>query len=276
MPEGPLRGVVSWRAKASPDIGRVEFIVDGRVVHVDRTRPFAYPLNTAKLANRSYKLQVHGIAGPGRYDVEGTWARVDNKTFALTSAGARPWMLAPKTVRLRVRPWGQKAAKMVFTVDGKRRAVDRRPPFLFTWSTARAKPGRHVLEVVATSTDGRTATRRIPLVVPAPPTPKPKPKPPAPPALAIVGQNLADGQEVTGLVVWRVDTKGRPERVEFLVDGVRRGADVAAPFTFGWDASAEAPGTHRLTARAVGAKTVERSVTVRVPAPPENAGSAGP
>ena len=276
VPEGPLRGVVSWRAKASPDIGRVEFIVDGRVVHVDRTRPFAYPLNTAKLANRSYKLQVHGIAGPGRYDVEGTWARVDNKTFALTSAGARPWMLAPKTVRLRVRPWGQKAAKMVFTVDGKRRAVDRRPPFLFTWSTARAKPGRHVLEVVATSTDGRTATRRIPLVVPAPPTPKPKPKPPAPPALAIVGQNLADGQEVTGLVVWRVDTKGRPERVEFLVDGVRRGADVAAPFTFGWDASAEAPGTHRLTARAVGAKTVERSVTVRVPAPPENAGSAGP
>ena len=145
LPEGPLRGIVSFRAKASPDIGRVEFIVDGRVVHVDHRRPFAYALNTAKLANRGYKLQVHGIAGPGRYDVEGTRVVVDNKTFALTSAGARPWMRAPTKIRLRVRPWGAKAAKMVFTVDGRTRTVDRRPPFLFAWGTTRAKPGRHVL-----------------------------------------------------------------------------------------------------------------------------------
>ena len=251
VPEGPLRGIVSWRAKASPDIGRVEFIVDGRVVHVDARRPFAYPLNTTRLANRSYKLQVHGIAGPGRYDVEGTRVVVDNKTFALTSAGARPWMLAPSTIRLRVRPWGQKAARMVLSVDGRRRAVDRRPPFLFSWSTKRAKPGRHVLEVVATSIDGRTATRRIPLVVPAPPRPAPRPKP-KPVPLALTGMSVADGQEVTGLVLWRVDVRGRAERVEFLVDGVVRGTDVAAPYTFGWNASAEPAGTHRLTARAVG------------------------
>ena len=165
------------RAKASPDIGRVEFIVDGRVVHVDRRRPFAYPLNTARLANRGYKLQVHGIAGPGRYDVEGARVLVDNKTFALTSAGARPWMPAPSRIRLRVRPWGQKAAKMVFKVDGRRRSVDRRPPFLFSWGAKRAKPGKHVLAVVATSIDGRIATRRIPVVVQAPPKPTPRPKP---------------------------------------------------------------------------------------------------
>jgi hypothetical protein len=277
IPEGPLRGIVSWRAKASPDIERMEFIVDGRVVHVDRRAPFAYPLNTAKLANRSYKLQVHGIAGPGRYDVEGAWVRVDNKTFALTSAGARPWMLAPRTIKLRVRPWGQKAAKMTFTVDGKLRAADRRPPFLFAWSTARAKPGKHVLEVVATSIDGRSATRRIPVVVPRPePKPKPRPKP-APPALAIASQTVSDGQEATGLVLWRVVAAGRPERVEFLVDGAVRGTDVAAPYTLGWNASVEAPGKHTLTARAVrDGKTVERSVTVTVPAGPANAGTAGP
>ena len=148
LPEGPLRGIVSFRAKASPDIGRVEFMLDGRVVHVDHRRPFAYALNTAKLANRGYKLQVHGIAGPGRYDVEGTRVVVDNKTFALTSAGARPWMRAPTKIRLRVRPWGAKAAKMVFTVDGRTRTIDRRPPFLFSWRTTRAKPGRHILNMV--------------------------------------------------------------------------------------------------------------------------------
>jgi hypothetical protein len=276
LPEGPLRGIVTWRAKASGDIGRVEFIVDGRVVHVDRRRPFAYPLNTAKLANRSYKLQVHGIAGPGRYDVEGTRVAVDNKTFALTSAGARPWMLAPSTIRLRVRPWGQKAATMVFTVDGRRRAVDRRAPFLFSWGTRRAQPGRHVLEVVATSIDGRTATRRIPLVVAAPPKPKPRPKPAPKPkatALALIGMSVVEGQKLTGLVVWRADVRGRADRVEFIVDGVIRGSDVAAPYTFGLNADAEQPGEHRLTARAVGAngKPAEQTVTVTVP--PPNAGT---
>jgi hypothetical protein len=269
VPEGPLRGIVSWRAKASPDIRRVEFIVDGRVMHVDRRRPFAYPLNTARLANRSYKLQVHGIAGPGRYDVEGEHVVVDNKTFALTSAGARPWMLAPKTIRLRVRPWGQKASRMVFTVDGKRRAVDRRPPFLFAWSTKRAKPGRHVLLVVATSIDGRTATRRIPLVVPPPPKPRPKPKPPLV-QLRILGQSVGDGQQVTGLVVWRVDVAGNAARVEFRIDGELRGTDVQRPFTLGWDATGAAPGEHVLEARAVGPKGREArsTVTVTVPQPP--------
>ena len=278
LPEGPLRGIVTWRAKASPDIGRVEFLVDGRVVHVDRRRPFAYPLNTARLANRAYKLQVHGIAGPGRYDVEGARAVVDNKTFALTSAGARPWMLAPDTIRLRVRPSGQKAAAMVLSIDGKRRAVDRRPPFLFTWSTRRARPGRHVLEVVATSIDGRTATRRIPLVVPAPPKPQPRPRPlpgpkPKPVTLALTGMSVADGQELTGLVIWRVETRGRVERVEFLVDGEIRGSDVAAPYTLGLNADAEPPGPHRLTARAVdpGGKVAQATVTVTVP--PQTAGT---
>ena len=267
VPEGPLRGIVSWRAKASPDIKRVEFIVDGRVVHVDGRRPFAYPLNTTKLANRGYKLQVHGIAGPGRYDVEGARVLVDNKTFALTSAGARPWMRAPDRIRLRVRPWGAKAARMVFTVDDRTRAVDRRPPFLFDWSTTRAKPGRHVLRVVATSVDGRTAIRRIPVVVYRP-KPKPAPKPtPKPVPLAIAGQSVTEGQEVSGLVLWRVDVRGRAERVEFLVDGVLRGTDVQRPFTLGWDTSAETPGPHRLEARAVGAggRNVPAELTVTVP-----------
>jgi hypothetical protein len=278
VPEGPLRGIVSWRAKASPDIKRVEFIVDGRVVHVDGRRPFAYAFNTAKLTNRGYKLQVHGIAGPGRYDVEGEHVVVDNKTFALTSAGARPWMQAPARIRLRVRPWGAKAAKMVFTVDGRTRSVDRRPPFLFAWRTTRARPGRHVLRVVATSVDGRTAARRIPVVVYRPrpkPVPKPVPEPkPKPAPLAILGQSVTDGQELTGLVVWRVDVRGKAERVEFLVDGVSRGSDVAAPFTLGLNADAEQPGAHRLTARAVGpsGKAVEATVSVSVPPPSSGTG----
>ena len=49
------------------------------------------------------------------------------------------------------------------------------------------------------------------------------------PPLRIVTQSVADGQEVTGLVLWRVEVSGKPARVEFLIDGVVRGTDVAAP-----------------------------------------------
>jgi hypothetical protein len=275
VPPGPLRGIVPWRAKATGDIGRVEFSINGQVVSTDARPPFAVPggLNTTRLGNGTHVLQVYGVAGPGRYDIARKTIVVDNKAFALTSAGARPWTKVRGPVKLRVRPWGAKAATMIFLVDGHRRAVDRRPPFLFAWNAAHAKPGKHVLQVVATSVDGRVAKRRIPLV--AAKRVVVKPKPPTAPALKILSQTVADGQQVSGLVLWRVEVSGKPTRVEFVVDGVTRGADVAAPYTFGWHADAETPGAHRLSARAIGTRKVEATVTVTV-TPPENAGTAAP
>lgn len=262
VPNGPLRGVVPWRAKATGDIGHVEFSVDGRVVAVDRRAPFALTggLNTTKLGNGTHVLQVHGVAGPGRYDIARRTIVIDNKPFVLTSAGARPWTRVRGPVRLRVRPWGQKAASMTFRVDGRTRAVDRKPPFLFAWNAARAKPGKHVLEVVAVSVDGRTAKRRIPLVAAAPrPVVRPKP------VLQIAAQTLTE--RAPGLTVWRVDVVGGVARVEFLVDGELRGTDVAKPYTFGWSTAAEQPGTHVLTARAVArsGKAVQASIAGTVP-----------
>ena len=68
--------------------------------------------------------------------------------------------------------------------------------------------------------------------------------------------------------------RGRARRVEFLVDGVLRGSDVAAPYTLGLNTDAEQPGEHRLTARAVGAdgKVAEATVTVSVPPPTSGTG----
>ena len=280
VPQGPLRGVVPWRAKATGDIKRVEFSIDGRVVRVDGRAPFTYSggLNTTKLGNGPHFLRVHGVAGPGRYDIAGRRVVVDNKAFALTSAGARPWTRVRGPVRLRVRPWGSKAARMVFRVDGRVRSVDRRAPFRFAWNPARAKPGRHLLEVLATSVDGRVATRRIPLVVADRRVVRPKPKPrPTPVAtVRIVSQSLTEPSN--GLSVWRVEAAGPIARVEFVVDGEVRGSDVAAPYTFGWSPAAETPGQHVLTARAVGknGKTVQASISATVPAPPETAGTAAP
>ena len=276
VPAGPLRGIVPWRARVTGGIRAVEFAINGRVVWTDRRAPFAVSggLNTARLGNGTHVLQVYGVAGPGRYDIARRTIVVDNKAFALTSAGARSWTRVRGPVKLRVRPWGAKAAVMRFLVDGRRRAVDRRPPFVFSWNAARVKPGKHVLQVVATSVDGRVAKQRIPLV--AVKRAVVMKKAPVVKTLKIMSQTVADQQVVAGLVLWRVEVAGKPTRVEFLVDGVLRGADVAAPYTLGWDSTVETPGSHRLTARAVGKKTVEATVTVTVPAAPESAGSGAP
>ena len=180
---------------------------------------------------------MHGIAGPGRYDIARKTIVVDNKAFALTSAGARPWTKVRGTVKLRVRPWGAKATRIVFRVDGHKREVDSRAPFLFAWSAKRAKPGKHVLQVVATSVDGRDARLRIPVVVsrPKPKKPKPKPKPVPKPTFEVAAQSLSEGQQLTGLVLWRVDVTGPAARVEFWIDGTLRGTDLQRPFTLGWD-----------------------------------------
>jgi hypothetical protein len=206
---------------------------------------------------------------------------VDNRTFRLTTAGAREWTRVRGTVRVRVRAWGAKARNVVLRVDGQRVAADSRAPYVLTWNSRRVRDRKHVLELKANSVDGRVAKRRIPLVVrnrPLRPRPVPKPKPAPVPPLAILGQSVTEGQAVEGLVLWRVFVQGRAERVDFVIDGVARGTDLAAPFTLGWDSSTEAPGSHTLTARVHGSKgkVVAATVTVTVPERPASAGSATP
>jgi hypothetical protein len=283
---GPLAGIVPWRARTTGGVRSVEFVVDGRVVWTDRRPPFAFAggrgLNTTRLANGPHVLELRAYGDGTRHDITRRTVVVDNRAFRLTTAGARDWSRVRGTVRLRARAWGAKARSVVLKVNGRVVARDARTPYAFRWNTRRVKDRKHVLELEARSVDGRVATRRLALVVRnrpvRPPRPKPKPVPPKAPPLAIVDQSVADGQEVDGLVVWRVFVQGRVERVEFSIDGTVRGTDVAAPYTLGWDTALETPGPHVLAARAVGpnGKAVTARVTVTVPERPASAGTAAP
>ena len=294
LPSGPLRGLVPWSAPTTGGVRRVEFVVDGRVAWTDRRAPFTFRgargLNTTSLRNGTHVFELRAYGDGTRHDITRRTVVVANADFTVTATGARAWTRVRGTVRLQARPSGAQARRVVLAVDGRRVATDGRPPFAFAWNAERVRRGKHVLELVATAVDGRVARLRIPVVTgparpkPAPPPPKPAPPPPKPPTrppparLAILSQSPVDGQDVTGLLLWRVEAAGPVTRVEFVIDGVVRGTDVAAPFTFGWDTAAEPPGPHRLTARAVGrdGRAVSASVTVTVAALPASGGSAGP
>ena len=95
--------------------------------------------------------------------------------------------------------------------------------------------------------------------------PQPKPKPVPKPTFEIAAQTLSDGQQVTGLVLWRVDVSRPATRVEFWIDGNLRGTDLQRPFTLGWDTASETPGEHSIEARAFGAgRAAKAPLTVSV------------
>jgi len=74
----------------------------------------------------------------------------------------------------------------------------------------------------------------------------------ASPTVAITAPS--DGATVSGNVnvaASASDADSGVDRVEFLVDGDVVGSDASAPYTYGWDSSAMADGTHAIRARAV-------------------------
>jgi CHRD domain/Bacterial Ig domain len=76
--------------------------------------------------------------------------------------------------------------------------------------------------------------------------PPPAP-PPAPPTIALTAPAAPVNRTVT--LTANVTAAAGVTRVEFLVDGAVVGTSTAAPYTFEWDTSTVADGTHSLTAR---------------------------
>jgi hypothetical protein len=272
---GTLRGIVPWRAATAGGVRRVEFLVDGRLLWDDRRAPFAFGggrgLNTTSLSNGAHALELRAYGDGTRHDVARARIVVRNRAFDLTTAGAKHWGRVKGVVSLRARVWGARAASVGLRVDGDRLAVDRRAPYRFRWNSQRRRDGKHVLTLLARSVDGREARQRLVVVVsnrPAPKRPRPKAAA-APPALRVTGGSPAAGATVSGFVLWRTEVAGRASRVEFWVDGVLRGTDVARPFTLGWDTAAETEGEHRLLVKAIPrrGRVVERATTVTVTEP---------
>jgi N-acetylmuramoyl-L-alanine amidase/Bacterial Ig domain len=271
-----LAGIVPWRVTTKGRAQRVDFSVDGRLLWSDHVAPFSFAggggWNTTAVDNGRHVLEVCAVRG-GRKAVARYVVDVRNHDFALTTSALHSWQKVRGIVRLQANVRGAKTTGIVLYVDGRAISRDRTAPFSLRWNTHRVRDGKHVVVLSADAIDGRRAKRRVILVVKnTPPRPKPKPKPapkpiPAPPA--VTSQTLADGQTVQGTVDWQASTTGPVVRVEFRVDGIVRGTTSSSPWSYSWDTTAEAPGTHVVAVRAVASdgRTAELSATVTVAAP---------
>ena len=250
-----LTGIVPWRARTTRGVRRVDFRIDGRLVRRDTRRPFVLPrLNTTSLRNGRHMLEVHAYGARG-IDVWRKRLRVWNRPFVVMADGIEAnEIVVGGSVTVSAGVSGTHAVSVALVVDGRVVARRTKPPFVFHWNTRGAATGPHQLVLRARARDGRVARAVVDLVVAHD----------AAPQAQIVAESPANGATVSGLVPWNVQIVGPVRRVEFFVDGERRHVATWLPFTFLWDTTKEAPGTHTLLVRGVRPDRSAATATITV------------
>jgi N-acetyl-anhydromuramyl-L-alanine amidase AmpD len=219
-----VKGLARWRARTTGPVRKVEVLVDGKLRFRDLRSPFGGLWETRRLENGRHLVELRAYGPRGARDSVRFRVRVKNVPLVVRAV-APAEVVGP--LPLTVRVTGGKARRVLLFVDGARVDHDTSRPFGFRWNSARTANGPHVLELRVTARDGRTASRRLRVLVANP---------------GIDSQALVDG-------VWTVVTRGRVERVELLVDGELRTTLTAPPYA--WRPELP-PGAHTLTARAIG------------------------
>lgn len=170
-------------------------------------------------------------------------------------------------------------AKVVFKVDGTIVNTDTAAPYQYSWDTKSVGDGGHELSAIAVDGAGNTSaeskvnvTVKNTVVVTAAIT--------APAANATVSGPVPIAASVTGGTA--------PVTVAFKVDGTQVGTSTSAPYSYSWDSTTVADGTHELSVVATDtngvASTVSKvsvtvantpAVTVALTAPAANATVSG-
>ncbi|HET7571290.1 MAG TPA: Ig-like domain-containing protein [Gaiellaceae bacterium] len=276
-----VRGTLAWTATAdgaTPD--RVDFYVDGKLRHTERSAPYEFAWDSSSVADGSHTLLAKATQGwqTARASVSVTVANTPPLAIAsqtLTDgqalAGAVDWEATTS---------GPTPERVEFWVDGTRRWTENQAPFVFggdgaTWDTTKESDGAHTLLVKAVA-GKQTATATLTVTVANAPagddsstSPPPAPAS-APPSFAIASQSLADGQTVDGVVSWTAVVTGDVRRVEFYVGHRRTWTARDEPFAFGGDGNLDTTrlpdGPVTLTVRAVARdrSVLESRITVTV------------
>jgi hypothetical protein len=252
-----VSGYVDWQAKVTtPNVVRVEFLVDGRVRATDTKKPFSFGnggWDTTKETNGGHVLTLRVVRKNGQAAGQSLRITVANTPFSVASANLTNGATVAKTVRWEAVPGGASADHVDFLLDGRLVTTAKSAPYLSSWDTTKADDGPHTLTLRAVSVDGRVAESNTTVVVKNTAAP-PKPKPAS--GISVYMDNLWDGAVVSGKVNWTATVSGSPKRVEFWVDSRWRWSEGSAPWVYGgdgnvWDTTRERAGKHVVTVRAI-------------------------
>ncbi len=150
-------------------------------------------------------------------------------------------------------------ASVSLSVDGSILATDTASPFSFSWNTASLINGTHTLTATAKDAAGNSATSAaLTVMVSNSDT--------TPPTVGITSPGA--GATVSGTISVQVSASDNVgvASVSLSIDGVILGTDTSAPYTFSWNTSSAANGSHTVSATATDAagNTATTSILVQV------------
>jgi hypothetical protein len=159
--------------------------------------------------------------------------------FDVTIPGLSLVQKASDVLLWQAAPVGVTPDHLDFLVDGTVVGTVRQAPWQWSLDTTLLPNGRHLLTVHAVSTDGRVADASVYADVSNVP-------------IRIPDSNLSSGDIVSGIVRWQATVTGKPDSVEFVIDGVVRHVETVSPYVFpNWDTTQETEGPHLLTVHAI-------------------------
>jgi len=269
-----LSGNVNVTAAASDIVGvaSVQFKVDGGNVGASLVAaPYAYTLSTTALTNGSHTISAVATDAAGNSTTSASVAVTVNNTtkdttpptVSMTSPATGATVSGTVAVTATATD-NVSVATVQFQLDGASvSGIDTAAPYAYSWDSTKTANGSHTLRAIATDGAGNSATSASVTV-----TVNNTTKDTTPPTVAITAP--ANGAKVSGTIAVSANATDNVSvaSVQFLMDGASVGVAVlASPYTYSWDTTKTANGSHILTAIAkdgAGNSATSAAVTVTV------------
>lgn len=235
-----LAGTTLWSAEPTRSTSAVAFSVDGTTVSTDSAAPYEFSLDTTAYANGSHTFRVDATASDGSKASTSAVATVSN--VLPESVEVTQNLVEGQTVE-GVLSWTastfeSEASKVEFSVNGAVVGSDGAAPYTLSYDTTKIANGTNSFGVKAFGTNGSSATAAANVNV-ANSTDQPA-------SSFSIGQNVSDGQQLSGTHSWSVWSTGKAvSRATFWIDGKRVVGLKDAPYETAVDTREYADGTRQ-------------------------------
>ena len=240
---------ISFTATATDNVGvtRVDYYVDGVLKGSATATPYTYARDSTTVANGSHALVAKAADAAGNL---GTSASVSfsvanppkDTTVPVVSAKATGTLAAISFTATATDNVG--VTRVDYYVDGVLKGSATASPYTYAWDSTTVANGSHALVAKAADAAGNLGTSASVSFSVANP-----PKDTTAPVISAKATGTAGSIAFTATATDNVGVT----RVDYYVDGVLKGSATASPYTYAWDSTTVANGTHALVAKAADA-----------------------
>jgi len=219
----------------------VAFAIDGTNVGTDTTSPYSINWDSTKVSTGTHTLTAKATNSGGL-----TTTAQETITVAAVQSGSptvsisAPANSASVSRVTTITAAATNATSVQFKLDGNNLgSADTTSPYTHSWDTSTVANGSHTLSAVATNSSGTATATNVTVTV------NNQAAIPAPTISLSAPANNSTVSGTTSITATAANTTS----VQFKLDGANLGsADTTSPYSYSWDTTKVANGSHTLTA----------------------------